>query len=169
MGIFLFPRYDCRDCANDDTSSTDFSPLHHIFIIFTIVTIAIIISIIFTNTTKVHAKSKMKKAFCEPGNVDFCPPIHLASVFCFGPAGSGSMTVSRSADNGGNLTYTGVDKLSQDFCSGALHPGDLKAATTALAANVLDQLAKAVNADKDTKQAVKALKNYQKKAAKSKK
>ena len=24
---------------------------------------------------KVHGKSKMKKAFCEPGNVDFCPPI----------------------------------------------------------------------------------------------
>jgi tyrosyl-tRNA synthetase len=111
----------------------------------------------------------MKKAFCEPGNVDFCPPIHLASVFAFGPTGSGSLTVSRSPENGGNLTYTGVDNLSKDFISGALHPGDLKAATTALAATVLDQLAKAVNADKDTKQAVKALKNYQKKAAKSKK
>merc|ERR1712157_535244 len=32
---------------------------------------------------KVHGKSKMKKAFCEPGNVSFCPPISLASAFTF--------------------------------------------------------------------------------------
>ena len=30
---------------------------------------------------KVHGKSKMKKAFCEPGNVGFCPPIELLAYF----------------------------------------------------------------------------------------
>ena len=30
---------------------------------------------------KVHGKSKMKRAFCEPGNVGFCLPIELLAYF----------------------------------------------------------------------------------------
>lgn len=108
----------------------------------------------------------MKKAFCEPGNVAFCPPINLAKVFAFDK--TGSLTISRKPENGGDKTYTTVDELQADFGSGALHPGDLKAAVNALTVGVLEELNKALGANKDLKQAVKVLKNYQKKAAKKK-
>lgn len=117
--------------------------------------------------TQVHGKSKLKKAFCEPGNIDFNPPINLACALAFDK--TGSLTITRTPDNGGDKTYTNVDDLKADFQSEALHPGDLKATITKLAVAVLDDLAKGLGADKDVKQAVKTLKNYQKKAAKAKK
>eukprot|EP00977_Amphora_coffeiformis_P015519 scaffold4535_cov179-Amphora_coffeaeformis.AAC.4 len=116
---------------------------------------------------KVHGKSKLKKSFCEPGNIVFNPPIALAEVFAFAKAGS--LTILRSPENGGDKTYTTVDDLKTDHAAEALHPGDLKAAVTPLVMGVLESLAKAMTADKDIKQAVKTLKNYQKKASKAKK
>jgi tyrosyl-tRNA synthetase len=120
---------------------------------------------------KVHGKSKLKKAFCEPGNVEFCPPISLAGAFAFekNEGSVGSLTISRKPENGGDKTYTSLPDLQADFASGALHPGDLKTAVSTLAVGVLDDIATALKTDKEIQQAVKALKNYQKKAAKAKK
>ena len=116
---------------------------------------------------QVHGKSKLKKAFCEPGNIDFCPPITLAKVFGFDV--SGSLTISRKPENGGDKTYTVVDDLRKDFESEALHPGDLKTAVTGLVVGVLDNISKEFAANNDVKNAVKVLKNYEKKASKAKK
>ena len=116
---------------------------------------------------KVHGKSKLKKAFCEPGNVTFCPPIDLADVFVL--RRGDALTCQRKPENGGDKTYATADELRADYASQALHPGDLKAAVTPVVVGVLDQLAQALKADKDIQQAVKTFKNYQKKAAKAKK
>jgi hypothetical protein len=35
----------------------------------------------------------------------------------------GAFTVTRSAENGGDKSYTTPDEVEQDFMSGALHPG----------------------------------------------
>ncbi|EJK49928.1 hypothetical protein THAOC_31149, partial [Thalassiosira oceanica] len=117
---------------------------------------------------KVHGKSKMKKAFCEPGNVAFCPPIELLSYF--GGLGDGrAVTVSRSAENGGDVTYTSRDGLVQDYRSGALHPGDLKSLTSGVMVGVLTGVSDALKSDGDAAKAAKALKAFQKKMAKQKK
>ena len=114
---------------------------------------------------QVVGKSKLKKSFCEPGNVAFNPSISIAEVFAF--AKTGSLTIHRPPDSGGDKTYTTVDELKGDHASEALHPGDLKAAVTPLIMSVLESLAKAMTADNDIKQSVKTLKNYQKKASKA--
>jgi len=111
----------------------------------------------------------MKKAFCEPGNIGFCPPIAVASVFAFGPDNSGSLLVKRSPDNGGDLVYQTVTELEKDFASGSLHPGDLKAATTFIMVSILEKLSVAIKADVEATKAAKALKAFQKKLAKAKK
>merc|ERR1712050_593908 len=80
----------------------------------------------------VEVNKKVKKAFCEPQNVAFCPPI--AWVDSLLPL-SKEFLVSRKPDNGGDKTYSDVKALEADFASGALHPGDLKPA-----------LSKAINA-----------------------
>ena len=114
---------------------------------------------------KVHGKSKMKKAFCEPGNVEFCPPIVVSFAFADG----GEIAISRSEENGGDVTYTQQADMEADFQSGALHPGDLKAAAFGIMVTTLTRLADGIKADPDTAKAGKCLKQAEKKAAKSKK
>ena len=110
----------------------------------------------------------MKKAFCEPQNIDFCPPIEFARVFVFGPPSNDNFTVPRSAENGGELVYSSVDQVKADFASGALHPSDLKPPLTKVAVAVLDKIAAALGKG-DAKKAAATLKNFQKKQAKQKK
>lgn len=118
---------------------------------------------------KVHGKSKLKKAFCEPGNVEFCPPIELLAYFGGIEGGGDGVTISRSPDNGGDVTYTTKNALLKDFESGALHPGDLKGATSGIMVEVLTKLSSGIKADGDAAKGVKALKAFEKKMAKQKK
>jgi len=64
---------------------------------------------------------KMKRAFCEPGNVEHCPPITLTDACVF--ATGGALDISRKEDNGGDKSYTHIQELQADFKAGALHPG----------------------------------------------
>ena len=113
----------------------------------------------------------MKKAFCEPGNVAFCPPIALASVFSFdlGIVGNGSVIIKRSEENGGDIEYKNAEEIVKSFSDGSLHPGDLKAASSAIMVDVLDKLAIGIKADGEASKSGKALKALQKKMAKRKK
>lgn len=110
----------------------------------------------------------MKKAFCEPGNVSFCPPIAVASVLSFDLT-SGAFTVKRSDANGGDISFANCEEVSASFADGSLHPGDVKAATSALIVEILDKLASAIKSDGDASKAAKGLKALQKKLAKQKK
>mmetsp|Transcript_699 Transcript_699/g.1306 ORF Transcript_699/g.1306 Transcript_699/m.1306 type:complete len:837 (-) Transcript_699:91-2601(-) len=121
---------------------------------------------------KVHGKSKMKKAFCEPGNIDFCPPIELLAYFANLDASAGNtkeVTISRSPENGGDVTYTSKSQLSIDFSSGALHPGDLKAAVSTVMVDVLTKMSEDIKKDGEAGKGAKALKAFEKKMAKQKK
>ena len=113
---------------------------------------------------KVHGKAKMKKAFCEPGNISLCPPIVVSMAFS-----GGDMSISRSEENGGDVTYASQEEIEKDFVSGALHPGDLKAAAFTIIVNTLTKLSEAIKKDPDALKASKALKQAQKKLAKKKK
>eukprot|EP00584_Thalassiosira_punctigera_P004969 CAMPEP_0172531454 /NCGR_PEP_ID=MMETSP1067-20121228/4857_1 /TAXON_ID=265564 ORGANISM="Thalassiosira punctigera, Strain Tpunct2005C2" /NCGR_SAMPLE_ID=MMETSP1067 /ASSEMBLY_ACC=CAM_ASM_000444 /LENGTH=831 /DNA_ID=CAMNT_0013315837 /DNA_START=20 /DNA_END=2515 /DNA_ORIENTATION=- len=123
-----------------------------------------------TDDPKVHGKSKVKKAFCEPGNASFCPPIELLAYFgrLDGTGGDG-VTISRSEENGGDVTYAAKGALLEDFARGALHPGDLKGAVSAAMVEVLTRTSAAIKGDADAAKGVKALKAYEKKMAKQKK
>ena len=113
----------------------------------------------------------MKKAFCEPKNTTFCPPINLASAFAFGldPVEStGELTISRTAENGGDIVLKSRSELESSFASESLHPGDLKAAATNIMVSTLEKLASSIKADGEATKAAKALKATQKKLAKKK-
>lgn len=71
---------------------------------------------------KEHAKSKLNKSFAEEQNIQFCPPLQLAKVFCF----PDPLVVDRKEANGGPVTYETFEQLLADYESGSLHPGDLK-------------------------------------------
>jgi len=110
---------------------------------------------------KVHGKSKMKKAFCEPGNTSFCPP--LVFLTAFGPS---EVSIERSTENGGNVTYHSHTQMEEDFQNGHLHPGDLKTVASSIMFSTLESLTKALKDDTEVMQALKALKAYAKKKSK---
>jgi tyrosyl-tRNA synthetase len=115
----------------------------------------------------------MKKAFCEPKNIEFCPPIALASAFAFGlsssSVGGGELTIQRPPENGGDVVFTKRAEVEASFADESLHPGDLKAAASLLMVAILEKLSAGIKADSEATKASKALKALQKKLAKSSK
>lgn len=104
----------------------------------------------------------MKKAFCQPGNTDFCPPITLACAFGLTCSDS-SILISRSEENGGDVSFSSEAELRKSFGDGSLHPGDLKAASSKIMVGVLEKLSKAL---KEHAKSVKGLKAFDKKMSK---
>ena len=112
----------------------------------------------------------MKKAFCEPGNVGFCPPIDLACTFGFGldPDSGKTVTIQRSEENGGNVDFRSRAEIEAAFANGSLHPGDLKGKVSTMMVDVLDKLFQGIKADGDATKASKAIKALHKKLSKAK-
>lgn len=101
---------------------------------------------------------KIKKAFCEPENVDFCPPLVWVDDFLL-PLQSEFM-VKRKPENGGDKVYTSADELRADFAAGALHPGDLKPALGKALNAALDGVRAGVKGSKELKRAQKKLDDF---------
>ena len=117
------------------------------------------------------AKRKLKKAFCEPENVNFNPPLDLAK-FLVAAKLLPALEIARSPENGGDKAYGAADlaAMTADFASGALHPGDLKPAVVAgLQGTLLKAAADGVGNAPDAKKDAAALKALAKKLAKMKK
>eukprot|EP00420_Gonyaulax_spinifera_P026143 CAMPEP_0197897592 /NCGR_PEP_ID=MMETSP1439-20131203/42268_1 /TAXON_ID=66791 /ORGANISM="Gonyaulax spinifera, Strain CCMP409" /LENGTH=735 /DNA_ID=CAMNT_0043518231 /DNA_START=47 /DNA_END=2254 /DNA_ORIENTATION=+ len=112
----------------------------------------------------IEVNKKVKKAFCEPGNTSFCPPIEwIAELLPL----QKEFVVSRKPDNGGDKSYTSANELRQDFASGSLHPGDLKPAVSRMLNAALES-ARAGLRDQDVpKKAAKDLENWAKSQAKA--
>ena len=117
---------------------------------------------------KANAKSKTKKSFCEPGNIDFCPPIELLTYFSGLDSGK-EVTIERSAENGGNITFSSKSDLQKKFESGLLHPGDLKGVVSSIMLEVLTSVSEAMKKDSEASNGTKVLKAFAKKMAKQKK
>merc|ERR1712151_1442803 len=81
---------------------------------------------IFLTDEEIDINRKVKRAFCEPQNVEFCPPI--AWVFELLHFFHREFKVAGKPGNGGDRVYTNTEDMRKDFASGELHPGDLKPA-----------------------------------------
>ena len=110
----------------------------------------------------------MKKAFCEPGNISFCPPISLATVFSLDR--EGELKISRPPENGGDVVFRSRADMESAFAQGetVLHPGDVKGAVIPIMVSTLEKLSSAIKADGEVLKASKALKALEKKLAKNK-
>jgi tyrosyl-tRNA synthetase len=83
-------------------------------------------SAIFMEDTAAEVSSKIKKAYCPPQEVEGNPCLsyiqHIVLPWC------NKFEVSRPEAYGGNRAYLTYEEVAADYASGALHPGDLKAA-----------------------------------------
>ena len=85
-------------------------------------------------------KRKLKKAFCEPGNIEkngilaFTQHVLLPTFNEF--------RIEREERFGGNLLYSEFEQLERDFKEEKLHPGDLKSGFAQALNNLLEPIRK---------------------------
>ncbi|XP_078279234.1 tyrosine--tRNA ligase, cytoplasmic [Rhinoraja longicauda] len=85
-------------------------------------------------------KKKMKRAFCEPGNVENNGILSFVRHVLF-PLHE-EFVILRDEKFGGNKTYLEYSKLENDFRDQVIHPGDLKNSVEVVLNKLLDPIRK---------------------------
>ncbi|XP_072036312.1 tyrosine--tRNA ligase, cytoplasmic-like [Amphiura filiformis] len=73
-------------------------------------------------------KRKLKKAFCEPGNIENNGLLSFVKFVLFPLFGEKEFLIERPEQFGGNVSYKDFETLEQAFAKQEVHPGDLKGA-----------------------------------------
>uniref|UniRef100_A0A8D9EKN4 Tyrosine--tRNA ligase n=1 Tax=Cacopsylla melanoneura TaxID=428564 RepID=A0A8D9EKN4_9HEMI len=88
-------------------------------------------------------KKKLKKAFCEPGNIEDNGVLSFLKHVVFSVMKPGDeLIISRDENNGGNLKFSNFQSLEQVFAKQELHPADLKAAAELYINRLLEPIRK---------------------------
>jgi len=88
-------------------------------------------------------QKKLKKAFCEPGNITDNGVLSFCKFVIFPVALKGEkFTIERDEKNGGNAVFEAYEDLEQSFAKEEVHPGDLKAAVEKYLNRLLDPVRK---------------------------
>ncbi|XP_028452408.1 tyrosine--tRNA ligase, cytoplasmic isoform X1 [Perca flavescens] len=85
-------------------------------------------------------KKKLKKAFCEPGNIQNNGVLSFVKHVVF-PL-HGEFCVKRDPKWGGDKIYTAFEELEKDFAQELVHPGDLKASVEVALNQLLEPIRK---------------------------
>lgn len=95
-----------------------------------------------------NVKKKIKRAFCEPGNITDNGLLSFVKhvLFSIFKEGEG-FEVFRKPEFGGNLTFNKYEDLEKAFAAEELHPGDLKASVENYINRLLDPIRKAFEDD----------------------
>merc|ERR1712123_203011 len=102
-------------------------------------------------------KKKLKKAFCEPGNITDNGVLSFCKYVIFPVALKGeNFTINRAPDHGSYSVFANFEELEQSFAKEEIHPGDLKAAVERYLNRLLDPVRKAFEAPELKKLAMEA-------------
>jgi tyrosyl-tRNA synthetase len=84
-------------------------------------------SAIFIHDAPDEIRTKVRKAFCPPVEVDFNPVLEWARHLVFGVSRR-PLEIARSDEHGGPMTLETYGELAEVYAADKLHPMDLKAA-----------------------------------------
>ncbi|KAG2440015.1 hypothetical protein HXX76_004132 [Chlamydomonas incerta] len=115
-------------------------------------------SAIFMEDTEAEVNTKIKKAYCPPKVVAGNPCIEYVKYIVM--PWFGHFQVTRPADNGGDVRYEDAELLAADYESGALHPGDLKAALSRHLNQILQPVRDHFENNAEAKELLKKVKSY---------
>ncbi|WPT12903.1 Tyrosine--tRNA ligase 1, cytoplasmic [Picochlorum sp. SENEW3] len=115
-------------------------------------------SAIFMEDSELEVRTKIKKAYCPPGEIEGNPCIAYVKHIVL--PWNTEFEIERSDDNGGNKVYTDYDELVKDYTSGALHPGDLKPALAKALNRILQPVRDHFENDPQAKALLKQVKSY---------
>ncbi|XP_029045342.1 tyrosine--tRNA ligase, cytoplasmic isoform X1 [Osmia bicornis bicornis] len=93
-------------------------------------------------------KKKLKKAFCEPGNITDNGVLSFAKHVIYPLLKEGKcFNVHRAAEFGGDVSFHNYEDLENAFAKEEIHPGDLKNAVEIYINQLLDPIRKEFEAD----------------------
>ena len=88
-------------------------------------------------------RQKLKKAFCEPGNIENNGILSFAKHVIFPLLKTDeNFIITRKEANGGDVSFESYEKLENAFASQKLHPGDLKTSMEVYINKLLDPIRK---------------------------
>ncbi|KAK2588844.1 hypothetical protein KPH14_001714 [Odynerus spinipes] len=97
-------------------------------------------------------KKKLKKAFCEPGNITDNGILSFSKHVIFPLLSEGeSYNVPRSEEFGGDISFATYEALESAFAKEEIHPGDLKNAAEVYINRLLDPIRKEFDANSKLK------------------
>jgi len=100
-------------------------------------------------------KKKLKKAFCEPGNIAENGVLAFAKHVVFSLLKPDEkFIVQRDEKNGGNMEFSKFEDLEAAFAAQSIHPGDLKASVEFYINRLLEPIRKTFEEDKELKKLV---------------
>ncbi|KAG5321859.1 SYYC protein, partial [Acromyrmex heyeri] len=100
----------------------------------------------------VTIKKKLKKAFCEPGNITDNGILAFSKHVIFSLFKDGeTFNVPRTAEFGGDISFSEYENLEAAFANQEIHPGDLKNAVEIYINRLLDPIRKEFEADSKLK------------------
>lgn len=118
-------------------------------------------SCIFIHDSPQEIKEKIKNAFAPPKEIEYNPIIDWTHRLIFWGQNrvEKGLKIKRKQEHGGNVVYTNINKLKEDYKSGDLHPLDLK---NTVADWLIKKLAPARKHFKSgkAKQGLELIKNY---------
>lgn len=83
-------------------------------------------SAIFVHDSPDEIRAKIKKAYAPVGKIEFNPMIDWVKTLVFWGENTGELKIERPEKFGGNVVYTNLTDLIEDYKSENLHPMDLK-------------------------------------------
>jgi len=83
-------------------------------------------SAVFVHDTPDEIRDKIRKAYGPPKVIEYNPLINWVETLVFWGEKEGNFKISRPEKFGGDIFYTNVDKLIEDYKNGDLFPLDLK-------------------------------------------
>ncbi|CAF1240583.1 unnamed protein product [Rotaria sp. Silwood1] len=97
--------------------------------------------------TPEQIKKKLKKAFCEPGNIENNGVLAFCKSVIFPLLKDESLVLPRSAEYGGPMTFNNYAQLEEGFLKQEVHPGDLKNGVGIYLNRLLDPIRKEFEPD----------------------
>jgi len=83
-------------------------------------------SAVFIHDSPDEIRDKIRKAYAPPKEIEFNPLINWVKTLVFWGEKEGSFKIARPEKFGGDIIYTDIDKLIEDYKNGDLFPLDLK-------------------------------------------
>jgi len=85
-------------------------------------------SAIYMDDSEEEIRTKINKAFCLEGEIEYNPILDWCKYMIFGIGKNPKLDVKRPVKFGGNKIYSNFGDLEKDFAEKKLHPMDLKGA-----------------------------------------
>jgi tyrosyl-tRNA synthetase len=113
---------------------------------------------IFMHDSKAAVNNKVKKAFCEVGNITKNPILEYFEYIIFPIVKS--IVITRPEKYGGNMKYDYYASLVTDFKEQKIHPNDLKSCLSSYLNDILDPVRMHFNTNDKAKELLKLVESF---------